>query len=92
MTVADPYAELRGQLEAGIRDAVALIDNAYRERIERAHERGWDKTLSGLLNSRSRDIEVATKGFVVEYARLPPPPIVIKTEDLSPEMRERFGL
>lgn len=88
----DPYADLRASIEGAIRDAVKVIDDAYRSRIERCQERGWSRDLARLMTCRANDVERATKPLVSQYAKLPGPPIVIKIADLSPEARERFGL
>lgn len=88
----DSHAKIRADLEEQIRDAVRRIDDAYRPQIERAHERGWSRGLDALIRRRAYDVERCTKALVVEYAKLPPPPIVIRADQLPADMRERFGL
>lgn len=74
---SDPWAEKRAAIEQEIKERIALIDAAYKPRIERAASRQWGGELKRLLSQRGRDVDHATRDLVKIYAALPIPPIVI---------------
>jgi hypothetical protein len=77
MTIDDPYKEIRDQFLQQGKELAAMVNESYREEMERAAARNRQERLAELDYQRRRDIDRVLAPIIKHLASVPPPPIVI---------------
>jgi hypothetical protein len=84
MMIDDPYKEIRDQFLQQGKELAAMINESYREKMERAAARDWRERLAELDYQRGRDIDRVLAPIIKHLASLPPPIVIPAPSNPAP--------